>query len=52
MLLTDVTLREGYQMPGRAFTAEEKVACTRTLDDWAYLTSSRGFPPPARGISR
>jgi isopropylmalate/homocitrate/citramalate synthase len=44
MLLTDVTLREGDQMPGRAFTAEEKVACTRTLDELGVPYIQPGFP--------
>ncbi len=44
MLLTDVTLREGDQMPGREFTAEEKIECARTLDDLGVPFIQPGFP--------
>jgi len=44
MRLTDVTLREGDQMPGRDFTAEEKIASARTLDDLGVPLIQPGFP--------
>jgi isopropylmalate/homocitrate/citramalate synthase len=44
MFLTDVTLREGDQMPGRAFTAEEKIECARTLDELGVPYIQPGFP--------
>ncbi|MCG1004973.1 MULTISPECIES: LeuA family protein [Halobacterium] len=44
MLLTDVTLREGDQMPGREFTAEEKIQCARKLDDLDVPFIQPGFP--------
>jgi isopropylmalate/homocitrate/citramalate synthase len=44
MLLTDVTLREGDQMPGRAFTAEEKIECARALDRLGVPYIQPGFP--------
>ena len=44
MLLTDVTLREGDQMPGQDFTAEEKIDCARTLDELGVPFVQPGFP--------
>lgn len=44
MLLTDVTLREGDQMPGREFTAEEKIECAQSLDDLGVPFIQPGFP--------
>lgn len=44
MHLTDVTLREGDQMPGRNFTAEEKIDCARALDDLGVPYIQPGFP--------
>lgn len=44
MQLTDVTLREGDQMPGRDFTAEEKKQCVRLLDDLEVPYIQPGFP--------
>lgn len=44
MLLTDVTLREGDQMPGREFTADEKIECARTLDELGVPFIQPGFP--------
>jgi len=44
MELTDVTLREGDQMPGRAFSAEEKIECVRALDDLGVPYVQPGFP--------
>lgn len=44
MYLTDVTLREGDQMPERDFTADEKIECARTLDDLGIPYIQPGFP--------
>ena len=44
MQLTDVTLREGDQMPGREFSAAAKVECTRALDDLGVPFVQPGFP--------
>jgi len=44
MFLTDVTLREGDQMPGRDFTAEEKIECARALDELGVPFIQPGFP--------
>lgn len=44
MYLSDVTLREGDQMPGRDFTVAEKVECARTLDDLGVPFIQPGFP--------
>lgn len=44
MNLTDVTLREGDQMPGRAFTADEKIECAHALDDLGIPYIQPGFP--------
>jgi isopropylmalate/homocitrate/citramalate synthase len=44
MQLTDVTLREGDQMPGREFTAEAKIECARALDDLGVPFVQPGFP--------
>ena len=44
MHLSDVTLREGDQMPGRSYTAEEKIACAQHLDDLGLPFIQPGFP--------
>lgn len=44
MLLSDVTLREGDQMPGREYTADQKIECTRTLDDLGVPFVQAAFP--------
>lgn len=44
MDLTDVTLREGDQMPGRDFTASEKIDCARALDELGISYLQPGFP--------
>jgi isopropylmalate/homocitrate/citramalate synthase len=44
MHLSDVTLREGDQLPGREFTVEQKVDCARALDDLGLPFVQAGFP--------
>ncbi|WP_435064190.1 LeuA family protein [Halobaculum sp. EA56] len=44
MRLSDVTLREGDQMPGREFTAADKVECARVLDDLGVPYIQPAFP--------
>lgn len=44
MLLSDVTLREGDQMPGRAYGVEQKVDAARALDDLGLPFLQPGFP--------
>lgn len=44
MQLTDVTLREGDQMPGRDYSIEEKLTCARALDDLGVRFIQPGFP--------
>lgn len=44
MQLTDVTLREGDQLPGRDYTVEQKVACVRALDDLGVPFVQPAFP--------
>lgn len=44
MLLNDVTLREGDQMPGRDYSVEQKVAAGRALDDLGVGFVQAGFP--------
>lgn len=44
MYLTDVTLREGDQMPGRDFTVAEKIECARALDNLGVPYVQSGFP--------
>lgn len=44
MLLTDVTLREGDQMPGREFSAEEKIEGGHALDSLGVPFVQPGFP--------
>lgn len=44
MHLSDVTLREGDQLPGREFTAEQKVDCARELDGLGLEFVQPGFP--------
>ncbi|WP_254536276.1 LeuA family protein [Halomarina litorea] len=44
MRLNDVTLREGAQMPGRDYTAEQKLAAGAALDDLGLPFVQPGFP--------
>lgn len=44
MLLCDVTLREGDQMPGSDYSIEEKVEAGRALDDLGVSYIQTGFP--------
>jgi len=44
MLLNDVTLREGDQMPGRNYTAEQKIEAARALDDLGLPFIQPAFP--------
>jgi len=44
MNLADVTLREGDQMPGRAYTRAQKVACARRLDELGVPFIQPAFP--------
>lgn len=44
MELTDVTLREGGQMPGRSYTVEQKVEAGRVLDRLGVSVIQTGFP--------
>jgi isopropylmalate/homocitrate/citramalate synthase len=44
MQLSDLTLREGDQMPGRAFTLEEKLECGQALDTLDIPFIEAGFP--------
>jgi isopropylmalate/homocitrate/citramalate synthase len=44
MLLNDVTLREGDQMPGSDYSVEEKVEAGRALDKLAIPFMQTGFP--------
>ncbi|OLZ39236.1 citramalate synthase [Natrinema saccharevitans] len=44
MQLTDVTLREGDQMPGREYTAEQKIDCVRALDHLGVPFIQPAFP--------
>ena len=44
MQLTDVTLREGGQMPGRSYTADQKVEAGRHLDRLGVSVIQAGFP--------
>jgi isopropylmalate/homocitrate/citramalate synthase len=44
MQLNDVTLREGDQMPGREFTADEKIRAARRLDDLGLSYIQPAFP--------
>nr|WP_237718897.1 citramalate synthase [Halogranum salarium] len=44
MQLNDVTLREGDQMPGRAFTADQKVRAARRLDELGVPFIQPAFP--------
>ncbi|MFD1514232.1 LeuA family protein [Halomarina rubra] len=44
MRLSDVTLREGDQLPGREFSAEQKVDCARELDALGLDFVQPGFP--------
>jgi len=51
VVLCDVTLREGEQTPGVAFSLEEKIELARRLDQAGCPRSRRGCPagprPPA-----
>jgi isopropylmalate/homocitrate/citramalate synthase len=44
MLLNDVTLREGDQMPGSDYSVEQKVEAGRALDDLGVSFMQTGFP--------
>jgi len=44
MELSDVTLREGDQMPGRSYNVEQKVAAGKTLDKLGLEYIQAGFP--------
>jgi isopropylmalate/homocitrate/citramalate synthase len=44
MYLCDVTLREGDQMPGRSYSAEQKIAAGRVLDRLDVPFVQAGFP--------
>lgn len=44
MHLCDVTLREGDQMPGRSYSAEQKVAAGKVLDRLGVSFIQAGFP--------
>ncbi len=44
MELADVTLREGDQMPGRSYTATQKIDAARTLDELGLTYIQPGFP--------
>ena len=44
MEITDVTLREGGQMPGRSYTVEQKVEAGRELDRLGVSVIQAGFP--------
>jgi isopropylmalate/homocitrate/citramalate synthase len=44
MLLNDVTLREGDQMPGRDYSVEQKIEAGRSLDDLGISYIQTGFP--------
>ncbi len=44
MRLKDVTLREAAQMPGRSYTADQRVEAGRALDDLGVAYLQAGFP--------
>lgn len=44
MQLSDVTLREGDQMPGRSYTAEQKIESGRLLDELGLPFIQPAFP--------
>lgn len=44
MDLTDVTLREGAQMPGRSYTVDQRVAAGQELDRLGLAAVQAGFP--------
>lgn len=44
MQLTDVTLREGDQMPGREYSVEQKFAAGKALDELGVKFLQVGFP--------
>lgn len=44
MLLNDVTLREGDQMPGRDYTAEQKIEAAHRLDELGLPFIQPAFP--------
>ena len=44
MILNDVTLREGDQMPGRDYSVDQKVDAGRRLDDLGVDCLQAGFP--------
>jgi len=44
MKLSDVTLREGDQLPGRDYTVAQKVECARTIDEIGLSFIQPAFP--------
>lgn len=44
MRLTDVTVREGAQMPGRTYTAEQRIRAGQTIDRLGVDRIQSGFP--------
>ncbi|WP_122088712.1 LeuA family protein [Halalkalicoccus subterraneus] len=44
MMLNDVTLREGDQMPGREYTTQQKIEAARMLDDLGLPYIQPAFP--------
>ncbi|WP_266081953.1 LeuA family protein [Haladaptatus caseinilyticus] len=44
MILSDVTLREGDQMPGRNYSVEQKVTAGKKLDELGLAFIQPGFP--------
>ncbi len=44
MQLTDVTVREGAQMPGRSYTADQRVTAGRRIDELGVAAIQTGFP--------
>lgn len=52
MLLKEVTLREAVQMPGRSYTANERVAAGEALDRLGVAYIQAGFPVTGETDSR
>jgi isopropylmalate/homocitrate/citramalate synthase len=55
MRLKDVTLREAAQMPGRSYTADQRVEAGRALDELGVAYLQAGFPatgPPDGEVLR
>lgn len=44
MRLTDVTIREGAQMPGRSYTAEQRIRAGKAIDKLGVDCIQPGFP--------